>query len=509
MASSTKVADDRTLPLAHPLAALGNGAIDMLGGPARARLVLVFACVLGLSAADAATVGAIAAPLEHAMHISNAALGLLVTLSTGVGAIATLPAGALVDRVNRTRLLAAAVLTWSAVMIVSGAAASYPMLLISRVGLGAVVALAGPAVASLTGDWFPASDRTRIWGYILTGELVGAGIGFVVCGDLAAAVSWRWSFWVLAAPGALLAYALFRVPEPRRGGISRLPEGAEEIDPAPSGPAADEVADEADGREVSLIEREITEEGVPPRRDLVLTRDPKHRSLWWATRYILSIPTNRTLIIASGLGYFFLAGLKTFGVLFLRDRFGLGQTTANLALVLIGAGAIVGAVAAGRYADRLLARHHISARPVVGGVALLVAAVAFLPGLSVSSFAVAAIVLCVGAAGLGGSNPPLDAARLDLVHPALWGRGEAVRTVLRSALEAGAPLVFGYLSGLLGTGTSQFAAAGGSDGRGLELTFLLMLAPLVLAGVLLLTSGARGYPRDVATAIASQEPPRP
>lgn len=509
MARASEIADSPARALPHPLAALGNGASELLGGPARARLVLVLACVLGLSAADGATVGAIAAPVERALHIDNTELGLLVTLSTGIGAVATLPAGALVDRVNRTRLLAAAVLAWSAVMLVSGAAGSYAMLLTTRLGLGVVVALAGPAVASLTGDWFPASDRTRIYGYILTGELVGAGIGFVVCGDLAAAASWRWAFWVLAAPGALLALVLFRLPEPRRGGTSRLPEGTDEIDPDPPRPAPESPAAPAGKGEPSLLEQEIAEDGVRARRELVLTGDPSRRSLWWATRYVLSIPTNRTLIVASGLGYFFLSGLKTFGVLFLRDRFGLSQTGANLALVTIGAGAVVGAVLAGRLADRLLARHHVAARPIVGGVALLVATLGFLPALWGIPFAVAAILLGIGAAGLGGSNPPLDAARLDLVHPALWGRGEAVRTVLRSALEAGAPLAFGLLSGALGTHASSVGDTGAANGRGLDLTFLIMLGPLAAAGLLLVTAGARSYPRDVATAIESQDPPRP
>lgn len=93
---------------------------------------------------------------------------------------------------------------------------------------------------------------------------------------------------------------------------------------------------------------------------------------------------------------------------------------------------------------------------------------------------------------LGATNPPLDAARLDIIHPLLWGRAEAVRTVLRNISDAAAPILFGLLA------QSVF---GGSSG--LEYTFLLTLLALFAAAILVLTIGRRTYPRDVAAAAAS------
>jgi len=98
------------------------------------------------------------------LHIGNSDIGLLAAVSTAVGAVATLPLGALTDRVNRTRLLTAAIGVWSAAEVLSGASNSFLMLLLTRVALGAVVATAGPVVASLTGDLFPAAARGRIYG---------------------------------------------------------------------------------------------------------------------------------------------------------------------------------------------------------------------------------------------------------------------------------------------------------------------------------------------------------
>lgn len=84
------------------------------GGAQQARQVILLAGVLGLSAADTATVGAIALPLERGLSIGNTQIGLLVTAST---AVAALPLGVLADRVDRVRLLTAAIVVWSAVLL--------------------------------------------------------------------------------------------------------------------------------------------------------------------------------------------------------------------------------------------------------------------------------------------------------------------------------------------------------------------------------------------------------
>ncbi|HET6905930.1 MAG TPA: MFS transporter, partial [Rhodanobacteraceae bacterium] len=171
---------------------------NIVGGRKRLRVVALLACVLALDAADKATVGAVAAQLEHDLHIGNVQIGLLVAVSTAISAFTTLPFGLLVDRVHRGRLLTIAIALWSLAMIAGGASGSYPMLLITRLALGAVVALASPAIASLTGDFFHPAERGRIYGYILAGELVGTAFGFMISGNVAAILSWRGSFWILA-----------------------------------------------------------------------------------------------------------------------------------------------------------------------------------------------------------------------------------------------------------------------------------------------------------------------
>ena len=168
-----------------------------VGGSARTRVVLLLACVLALASADSATVGASAVELRRTLDISNTDIGLLVSVTAVVAAVFSLPFGVLADRGRRTWILSGALVTWGAAMLWSATASSFGQLLLARVGLGAVTAAAGPIVASLVGDWFPAAERGRIYGYILTGELLGAGAGFAVTGDIAA-LSWRAAFILLA-----------------------------------------------------------------------------------------------------------------------------------------------------------------------------------------------------------------------------------------------------------------------------------------------------------------------
>jgi hypothetical protein len=127
------------------------------------------------------------------------------------GALFTLPAGILTDRSNRTRLLAVSIVAWAAAVVMSGFAPTYRWMRLARVALGVVTATAGPAV--------------------------------VVSGDLSSLTTWRAAYWWLAVPTLILAWVIWRLPEPARGGASRIPAGAAKVHraafhPGGGGPAA-------------------------------------------------------------------------------------------------------------------------------------------------------------------------------------------------------------------------------------------------------------------------------
>ena len=475
------------------------------------RVVLILAATLALDGADKGTVSAVAGDLKRAFGVDNTEIGLLVTASTLIGAAMTIPVGALTDRVRRTRFLSGSVLVWGAAMVLSAVAPSYLWMLLSRMALGAVTATAGPVIASLTGDYFPGGARARMYGFILAGELVGTGIGFGVSGFVASAINWRYAFAWLAIPGVALAFAISRLAEPSRAGKSRLAEGQEHI------PDEDEVAapsredrrqQEREGlREShdSEIAQQMQDKDIEPYEDQVIGEDPSRKGLWWAIKYVLRVRTDVVIIVSSALGYFYLAGVRTFAILFAVEQYGVTKAIASALVLVIGIGAVGGVFVGGQITDLLSRRGVAAARVIVPAAVLLTIPIFLIPGFLATSVWIAIPLLTVGAGLLGAANPPQDAARLDIIHPHLWGRSEGVRSALRRSLEAAGPVTFGLVSdhlfgGHVSVGESGSAAAG--SGAALGHTFMLFLAVLVIAGGIVLV-GLRTYPRDVLTADAS------
>jgi MFS family permease len=437
------------------------------GREAIARPVVLLACVLALDGADLGTVGAIASQLERSLRITNTQIGLLASVVSLAAALATVPIGALSDRVSRVRLLAGSIALWSAAMVAAGAASSYSMLLLARVFLGAVQATSGPTLVSLIGDLFPAVERGRINGYILSGELLGGGVGFLVSGEVAALLGWRWAFWILVLPSVALVIALLKLlPEPARGRQSRLIE--EQAAPGEDGSSGG-------GGLASM-------------------------GIGRAIRYVLSVRTNVVVMIASALGYFFMGGVRTFALIFVRGHFHLGQAGATAIVAAVGAGAIAGVLVGGRVSDRMI-RRRIDARMIVGGSAYVLATLFFLPGLLIKSVALAVPLLVLGGAMLGAPNPPLDAARLDVMPAPLWGRAEGVRTFARTLAVGIAPLLFGWIADLIARpNTHDLRAIGATatNGHALAVTFIVMLVPVAASGLVLLR-GRKHYARDIRT----------
>jgi MFS family permease len=486
--------------------------VEFVGGPARTRVVVLFGCVLALSSAQISTVGAVAPQLESSLHLDNTKIGLLNTVTLLVAAVSVIPVGLIVDRVKRIPILSISIVLWSIATIMGAVAGSYGSLLLTRILLGVVSASAGPAIASLTGDYFPSRERGRVYGYILTGEILGTALGFVICGNVSSALGWRASFWVLGIPGFFLARSLWRtVPEPMRGGHSRLERGVMDLrrpNPIVRG-SADAPAPPPDQ---DLAYEMAEAQGYRPNPKLVLDRDPDKMSLGDAVRYVLSIPTNVLLIISSSLGYFFFAGLQTFAIVFVRGHFHTSQGEATLVLGVLVLGAIVGTLLAGPVCDFLTRHGRLSARVWVPAICQVAAGLVLIPGLLTAHLGTALPFCFLGTAFISAANPPLDAARLDIVPSGLWGRAESTRTFLRSIAQAVAPLAFGGVADLVsgftphpapvGTHTGQIASG---SGTGLQVSFLIMLVTLFGAGWFLWR--ARGeYPSDVATAAAGWSP---
>jgi predicted MFS family arabinose efflux permease len=480
--------------LADIVAIARDRIVAATGGPARLQIILVLGAILGLDAADKGTISAVAGPLERGFGIGNTGFGLLLAVVSFVGAVGTLPMGILADRVARRHLLMAAVALWGVAMILSGLATSYAYMMATRVVLGLVTAAAWPCVASLSGDFFPARDRPGIFGMIVAGELAGAGIGFVISTGASALIDWHWAFFVMSVPAFVLVWVIWRyLPEPERGTQTWLAVG--ETDPAaasPSGPHHPVGADE-----LSPMQETARRAHVRPRPALVLRQDPTRLGWLPAMRYLLRLPTYRLLIAASALAYYFFSGARAFAMIYFTRHDHASRGTVALLVIVFGAGALFGVVAGGTFSEWLRRRGMLNARILLPAATLALSVPLLAGGIWTGNAWLGTGLMTAGAAVLAAAVAPIDAARLDIVHPRMWGRGESGRMALRSAFEGSAPLLFGAMSGWLGGGA-----------RGLMWTFLVMLSPMLVASSLAFPA-RRTYPRDVATAAASVEATAP
>jgi predicted MFS family arabinose efflux permease len=178
-------------------------------------IILIYSCHF----LDRAVLSLVAEPVRREFGLSDSQLGMLNGFAFGLMfAVAGIPIGLLVDRVNRRNLLAGMVLLWSSATAACGLAGSYTALLLGRMAVGAAEAGGAPTSLSLLSDYFPPRQRTSAVGLYYVGNAVGGLMCVIVGTYFAAHYGWRSALLVAGVPGVTLALvAFFTLREPGRG----------------------------------------------------------------------------------------------------------------------------------------------------------------------------------------------------------------------------------------------------------------------------------------------------
>ncbi len=408
----------------------------------KARALLI-AAILGLAKADAAAMGVVAPALKAHLHVTPAELGLLGSLAAGTGALAALPAGTLVDRRHRVLVVSVALVGWSLALGLAGFAQGLLLLAVARVLSGGIATVARPVGVSLAGDLYQVAERGRALAVLDTGQAVGTAVCYLLGAAAVHWLSWRWLFFLLGALGIGMAAFTSRLPEPARTGRPG-----------------------------------------PPLMEML--------------RLLVSIRTNVVVLAADSVGNFFFAGVASFAVLFISERYHMSNATVDALAPVLAAGIIVGILAGGRIGDHLVHRRGGEERILVAVVCQLTATAMYACALFSGSVFPAAVFLFLGSTVLGGAGPCLDAVRLDIVPAGMRGRAEAARGLLLLASSALGPLTFGLVA-------TAFGGRGG--GMALRDAFLVMLGPLA-AGALVLLAAVRPYGADAGAASSPSLFPR-
>lgn len=414
------------------------------------RPMWILGLVIMIDQIDQNIVRGVVTPLKEEFGLGDPAIGVLLSAFVLVNGIVTVPAGYLADRWNRTRTIGHTVVAWSGITALTAAAPNYASLVAIRAALGFGQGITEPSAASLLADYYPAGKRGTAFSIQQVLLFVGFGLGVGLGGVVGAALGWRWAFLIVGTPGVLVAFAVYRMTEPRRGHGDRLHLG---IDDAAGTSTDDNQPLFADGFGAFL--RELVD------------------GLKADMRTILGITTMRYALVGVSALLFTVTALGAALPQFYERELGVDKGAAEAmvgALVMLGGvpGVLLGGRVADRYATRIRgARMAIPGYCVLGGNALFLLSWLHLP--LWPTFAIQVVGFFVVAL----SVPALRAGLSDAVPANLRGAGFGAFNLASVVFgQAAAPLVV-------------FALSGAFDDN-LRTAFLLCSPPVFVGGFVLL-----------------------
>jgi branched-chain amino acid transport system ATP-binding protein len=196
------------------------------GGPVYPLLIL-----FGLNAVDELDRTAFAVLLpEIRDHFRLGIQGVLtiVALAFVAALLLQVPIAQWADRSNRVRIATGGAALWALFSFATGLATGVVILAIVRSGSAIGKAVVDPTHNSLIADFYDVQVRPRVYSFHRAANAVGAFVGPLAAGLLAAAFDWRAPFLVFAVPTLVLVVLALRIQEPLRGTFERRAMGASE-----------------------------------------------------------------------------------------------------------------------------------------------------------------------------------------------------------------------------------------------------------------------------------------
>lgn len=183
-------------------------------------------------------------PIKRDLQLTDFQVGLLLGPAFSlVNVLTGIPLGWYADRASRKWILIAGIVFWCAMTTGSGFATTFAVLFLLRLGLGLGEAVVSPCSISLISDYFERKDRGRAISFYMAGPYLGAGLAFLIGGNLIGWLeatghthflgmgpfeTWQLAFLLVGVPGFLFAVLMTTVKEPARqerlGGEGAAPQ---------------------------------------------------------------------------------------------------------------------------------------------------------------------------------------------------------------------------------------------------------------------------------------------
>lgn len=157
-------------------------------------------------------------PIKAEFGVGDTAMGLISGLAFAVVyAVLGLPAGRLVDRLPRTRLLALSCLLWALATMACGLAGGFIVLAIARMLVAVSESPTTSASLSLIADLYPPQRRSFAISCFTAAPTFSSIIGLSIGAWVVEHYGWRSAFFALGIPALLFCALLALVREPVRG----------------------------------------------------------------------------------------------------------------------------------------------------------------------------------------------------------------------------------------------------------------------------------------------------
>jgi MFS family permease len=175
-------------------------------------------------------------PIKRDLGLTDLQMSWLLGPAFGIFYVTLgLPIGLLADRYNRRNLLIVGIAVWSLATAACGLARGFAQLFVARVVVGVGEATLSPTALSLISDYFSRARAMRAITLFAMGQSIGAGLAFLLGGQLVLAVSgasgvewpvvgtlapWQLAFVAVGLPGLLVAALMLTIREPTRRGFA-------------------------------------------------------------------------------------------------------------------------------------------------------------------------------------------------------------------------------------------------------------------------------------------------
>ncbi len=168
---------------------------------------------------DRQIVTILAEPIKVDLGLNDTQIGLMTGLAFALFyTVLGIPIARLADRANRVSIISAALVIWSGMTALCGAAQNFTQMLLARIGVGVGEAGCSPPAHSLIADYYPPEKRASALSIYALGIPIGSILGLLAGGWIAEFYGWRAAFYVVGLPGIALALVVkLTVREPLRG----------------------------------------------------------------------------------------------------------------------------------------------------------------------------------------------------------------------------------------------------------------------------------------------------